>query len=113
MRQNILTDDTWNRLIDDSKHLNNRLPFGLRYELGEYTNVTQGALCIRDTHNAEKEVDSAAHSARVIVPVLRSWDSMQVKVHPNAIFASPAKDLENVARGYINKNESPYLYLDE
>ncbi len=90
-----LRSRTDHRLIHNTKERYDVPVLGLRNELGEDANVVEATLGIGNAHDAGEEVDGAK-SARVVPPVLRAGQGVQVKVDAETVLARPLDGLEEV-----------------
>ena len=89
---------TNHRFIHDTKVRHDVPVLGLGNELGKDANVVEPTLGIGHTHDTAEEVDGA-ESARVVPPVLRAGQSVQVEVDAETVLARPLNGLEEVLPG--------------
>lgn len=81
--------------VCDTKHGHDTTIFGLRDELGNDTDVVQGALSVCQTHGSHKHVD-IAKLAGVIPAVLGTGKSMIVEIDTETVLSRPLDCLEEV-----------------
>jgi len=104
-------DDTGDGFVHDTEHGYNIRVFWLRDKFGDNANVIQGALSVGHSHDPPEEVNLSWSSSlpREVVAygcqgksnffrhptkpptILRSWNSVEVKVYTDAIFSAPFK----------------------
>lgn len=88
--------DHW--LIHNTKERHDVLVLRLGDELGKDANVVESTLGIGNAHNTAEEVDGAEF-ARVVPPVLRAGQGVQVEVDAETVLACPLDGLEEVLPG--------------
>ena len=99
------------RLIHNTKHRHDILVLGLGNELGDDANVVEPTLGIGNAHNAAEEVDGPEF-ARVVPPVLRAGQGVQVEVDAETVLARPLNGLEEVLPGRLCVERFVVILLD-
>jgi hypothetical protein len=99
------------RLIHDTKVRHNVLVLGLGNELGDDANVVEPTLGIGNAHDTAEEVDGAEF-ARVVPPVLRAGQGVQVEIDAEAVLARPLDGLEEVLPGSLCIERLVVVLLD-
>lgn len=99
------------RLVHDTKERDDVLVLGLVDELDDDAHVVQTALGIGETHDSHEEVDEAV-LAGVIVAILGTRESVQIKVDTDAVLASPSERLESVLPRDLREERLFVVFLD-
>jgi hypothetical protein len=89
------TDNTSLWFVQDRKHCYDITVLGLANELGQDTDIVEGALCVGETHRTVQKVDGTRF-ARVVPDVLRTRYGMQIEVDADTVFACPLNGEEEV-----------------
>ena len=100
--QLVPSNDAQQRFVDNAKHRHNVFVLVLADELGNVADVVHRPLRVRDSHVAIEEVDRA-RPAGMVVPVLRSWDGMELKIDAQAVLARPLKREKHVIPGSLRE----------
>ena len=103
-----VADGIDNGFVHNTEYGYNIRVFWLRDKFGDNSNVIQGALSVGHSHDPPEEVNLSS-LPRVVVAygyqgksnffrrptkpptILRSWNSMKVKVYTEAVFSAPFK----------------------
>jgi hypothetical protein len=94
-RQVFKTNESSLGLIGDSENSDDIPILGLRYELGNNSNIIKRALGVCQTHNAVKNTDGPKTTG-MIPAVLTAGQGVQVEVDAKSIFACPFDRFEEV-----------------
>ena len=94
-RHDIHPDILGAHLIHHPKQGDDISVLGLGDKLDENTLILHPPLRIRDTHGPHHEIDHPL-LARMVIPVLRTREGVQIKVDPETVLPGPSERLEDV-----------------